>query len=265
MIFASDLDHTLIYSERFLPQIKNTPLTQTESGVYNSYMTAKAAKILFDLNSRLTFIPCTTRTVEQYRRVKFDALEPEWAIVSNGGNILHNNVVDKSYQAEIRRKLQHECTNAQKILKQFAELNPSAWTEPLREADEVFFYCIFNKEKMPRQEFEDFSAWAKGQNWNISLQGRKLYLVPGSVDKGAALLRLSQILQKQITFAAGDSLLDISLLELAPNAFVPVHGEVRHYFSASGHWQYTKKDGLLAGEEIVANIAAIVTKQIYNL
>jgi hydroxymethylpyrimidine pyrophosphatase-like HAD family hydrolase len=259
VIFASDLDHTLIYSERFLPEPSSFSLKQVEAGVAKSCMTQKAAQTLFQLSRALTFIPCTTRTIEQYKRIKFFKIEPEWAIVSNGANLLINNEVDQCHQKEIKRQLEDRCLNFTKILRQFAKLNPTTWTEPLRQADEVF-YCIFDQEKIPLPEFEDFSAWAQEQNWNISLQGRKLYLVPNVIDKGAALARLAQMLEKEIIFAAGDSLLDISLLEAAQNSFVPIHGEIRRHFPDSGRWQYTKSGGVLAGEEILENILDVLTR-----
>ena len=74
MMFASDLDGTLIYSKRrFGEETLNVSVRNVE--VYNgreiSFMTEKAIALLRELSDEMMFVPVTTRTVEQYNRSRY--------------------------------------------------------------------------------------------------------------------------------------------------------------------------------------------------
>lgn len=51
------------------------------------------------------FIPVTTRTIEQFQRITLfqNEIIPEYAITSNGGNILHNGKQDVTWNKEIKK------------------------------------------------------------------------------------------------------------------------------------------------------------------
>ena len=93
VIYASDLDNTLIFSEEFAQ--KNN--SETENEIVDTYKTghsvmSKAVRNkLRSLteNKSLQFVPVTTRDDKQYKRVNL-GVKPEYAIVANGGIILHN-------------------------------------------------------------------------------------------------------------------------------------------------------------------------------
>ena len=99
MIFASDLDRTLIYSNRLLTK-NHLPVPIRNVEVYNgreiSYMTEKAIALLRELADEMMFIPVTTRTVEQYHRIALfrEEIRPTYAITCNGGVVLNNGNVD---------------------------------------------------------------------------------------------------------------------------------------------------------------------------
>lgn len=279
MIFASDLDRTLIYSSKFISDYPS-PVKAVETGDYYSYMSAAAAELLKDLAGKLLFVPCTTRTVEQYRRIGFlhRELPCRYAVTSNGANILVDGVPDAAYRAGIMRDMARECAAGPDILKGFGRLSGAGWSGPMRHADEAFYYCIVERDKVPLQELAEFSNWAGKQNWHVSLQGRKLYLVPRVVNKWSALQRVARMAGDHRVVAAGDSLLDLPLVQGADYAISPAHGELyeqyngvsqycahesrqlhlQHHPYRQAHWIFTKSSGIAAGEEIIKTVLRFV-------
>lgn len=262
MLFASDLDQTLIYSVRafrLLPDHNPPALSAVETydGRDISYMTDQAIKHLLQFASRASFVPVTTRTIEQYQRISLfrDVIPSVYAVVSNGGNVLVNGMIDQGWNQRVKSNISKMCMCAQDILSQFAEISHSSWAGSLKLADDCFHYCIVERENIPTEELTSFSLWAKSQNWNISLQGRKLYLVPAVVNKWDAVLYVRNLLEEKMIISAGDSLLDLCMLERADYAIAPKHGEVWESYSKgmlpSLSVQFTNQAGILAAEEIL--------------
>jgi hydroxymethylpyrimidine pyrophosphatase-like HAD family hydrolase len=90
--------------------------------------------------------------------------------------------------------------------------------------------------------------------WSCSLQGRKIYLVPEKVSKGAAIEYVKEKLGSNYVFAAGDSLLDESLLLAADYAIAPCHGELGRTYATHPHFHFTNSRGALASEELLDRI-----------
>ncbi|MEG6521999.1 HAD family hydrolase [Desulfotomaculum sp. 1211_IL3151] len=259
MIFASDLDRTIIYSDKFLRDFSGE-VVAVEYGKYNSYMTKPASQLLKIINREITFVPCTTRTIEQYQRIQFFQREvtPKYAVVSNGANLLVDGNLDLDYQKSIAQALVNNCLASEDILKEFDKLNCGNWTQPMRHADGVFHYCIIERDKAPWQELNFFKKWAEDQRWEMSIQGRKLYLVPCVINKGAALRIISERIGEAAIFSAGDSLLDIPLIKEAQYRISPAHGELFEQCSSEKEWKFTKASGILAGEEILQQVYHMV-------
>ncbi|AGL00496.1 hypothetical protein [Desulfoscipio gibsoniae] len=278
MIFASDLDRTLIYSEKFLSDYP-APVKAVETGTYLSYMTVDAAGMLKVLADKLLLVPCTTRTVEQYRRIGFlqNELPCRCAVTSNGAHLLVDGSLDVTYRTGILQALANDCGAGPDILKGFSRLSADQWAGPMRHADEAFYYCIVERDQVPMQELAEFSSWAGKQNWYVSLQGRKLYLVPRVVNKWTALQRVAEMAGEDQVVAAGDSLLDLPLVLGADYAISPAHGELYEQYGGSQysayanqhpyphhrtyqqlHWVFTKSSGIAAGEEIIRTVLQLL-------
>ncbi|MGH3494495.1 MAG: hypothetical protein ACRDRL_27490, partial [Sciscionella sp.] len=86
----------------------------------------------------------------------------------------------------------------------------------------------------------------------MSLQDRKIYWLPNELTKYAAVAEIAHRIGASRILAAGDSLLDVDLLQRADAAIAPRHGELHSSgWSAAPHVRRTACSGLLAGEEIV--------------
>jgi len=107
-----------------------------------------------------------------------------------------------------------------------------------------------------------FCNWAREQYWEVSIQGRKLYLVPQLINKRTALTRVTEMTGKHNVIAAGDSLLDLPLLQGADYAFIPAHGELYEQLEyIPDNWLLTESSGLPAGEEILQAVIKVVKSQ----
>ena len=96
-IVHTDLDNTLIYSYKH--EIGG-PKTCVEiyQGREISFMTETSHRLLGQHSSkpRDLLLPTTTTTLEQYHRIDLGIGEPDYAIVSNGGELRANSNAQKS-------------------------------------------------------------------------------------------------------------------------------------------------------------------------
>jgi hypothetical protein len=269
MIFASDLDQTLIYSPKSFRLVEGQPMVAVSPvEMYErrhiSFMADEAMVKLQQIASNGLFVPATTRTIEQYKRISLfrEKIIPAYSVVSNGGNVLINGVVDLVWQKEIKMNVEQGCLCLEKMLESFNEIRHDSWADPVRIADGLFYYCVVQRDQVPLKELEAFSLWAEGQNWKVSLQGRKLYLVPQVVNKWTAVSYIRDLVQGGAVVAAGDSLLDLCMLEQADYAIAPRHGEIWESYSNSRlpmcNVKFTKQAGILATNEILDEVATYI-------
>ena len=83
LLFHADLDNTLIYSYR-----RNLGEHKVNVEIYDqrevSFMTKKTQELLKQVAKNTMFVPTTTRTIEQYKRIQLGIQEPKYALVCNG-------------------------------------------------------------------------------------------------------------------------------------------------------------------------------------
>ena len=99
----------------------------------------------------MLFVPVTTRTIEQYKRISLlkNIIIPEYAIVSNGGNILINGETDSYWAKIISFKIKSECISSKKVLERFNEIKNSEWVYKERQADNLFITLLLTKTIYP--------------------------------------------------------------------------------------------------------------------
>lgn len=265
MLFASDLDQTLIYSQRkvpnpeFYPHI--IPVEKLEDR-FISFMTQNALDLLKEIAQKGIFVPVTTRTKLQYQRISFSDynITPQYAVTSNGGKILYKGREDEDWTQLIFTG-KDKCLAEQDLIHRFNEIAHSSWVikDSGKLADNLFYYCLIERDKIPVTELAAFQLWAKENNWELSVQGRKLYLVPRNVTKKAAIQYIKEKEGLSYIAAAGDSLLDLEMLKFADLALAPAHGELYALFLQGildpETIRFTEKSGILAAEEILKNVS----------
>ncbi|MDN7241991.1 HAD hydrolase family protein [Planococcus sp. N028] len=262
LLFASDLDQTLIYSRNSMGEnITEIDLVEVEriNGKPQSYMTKKSQKALWELGTSAFFLPVTTRTQEQYERVTGifeNPVAPRFAVISNGAVILEDGEPVKEWSEEIREQCVSRKTVIEELLPLIERYFSEEWVLNIKQADGWFVYLIIDRTQFPEEKLEFYARLFREIGWAMSLQGRKLYFMPESITKARAMEYVKQRLNADYVMAAGDSLLDLDLLESADKGFLAVHGEaVKSKAAFSAHIQITERSGIEAGEEILAHVA----------
>jgi hydroxymethylpyrimidine pyrophosphatase-like HAD family hydrolase len=263
-LIACDLDQTLIYSERAfrLPEGAAAPdlvIAEYLDGAPLSYLTRTAARELRALASRVLVMPVTTRTLAQYARVNL-GFAPAYAIAANGGHLLVDGVADPDWADGVRVRLAASGLSLEAVRERAERLASGAagrWVRTIRDADELFVYLVATgRAAIP--DLSHLAAELSAGGWTLSVQGRKVYLVPAALTKEAAIVEVLRRTGRHRLAAAGDSLLDAGMLALAESGVRPAHGELHDQGVPLDGIAVTAQAGLLGGEAVVSHLAAMV-------
>lgn len=263
-LVASDLDRTLIYSPKAFwletedADAPSIVVSELWNGVPISFMTRESERLLLELRDRAAFVPVTTRTVAQYQRVQLPGGVPTFAVTSNGGEILVDGVPDAAWRDRVRDHLTEHTAPLSEMITLHDGFAASPWILKTNVADELFVYSIVDREAMPADWLDELEARCEQLGWTVSLQGRKLYCVPRTLTKHDAVAEVARRLGGAFVLAAGDSLLDQSMLETADAAFRPAHGELDEEGFVRDGLTITSSRGILAGEELLRLMTAAV-------
>jgi len=263
VLIASDLDRTLVYSRAaaVLAGAALPELTCVEHrfGEPVSFVTATAARQLARLAGEAVLAPVTTRTPEQLARVELPGPPPRFAVAANGGVLLEAGVPDLGWQRRVAAEVAGSATLSEVVSYVRQHCRP-AWTRQVREAAGLFCYAVLEDAGAPDGFVAEATGWAAQRGWLVTVQGRKLYWTPDGLTKAAAVDELADRIDAELVLAAGDSVLDRGLLEIADRGIVPAHGELAGSGWAAPGVARTTATGVLAGEEIVAWFAARVAE-----
>ncbi|MNI03406.1 Sucrose-6F-phosphate phosphohydrolase [compost metagenome] len=265
MIYASDLDQTLIYSLRSgrIDHI-DTNMTSAEriEEQVTSYISNRTLSDLLAISAKLTFVPVTTRTIAQYRRIHIfqNDIQPEYAVTSNGGNILINGEPDEEWNLSIQREVKTSSAPPEDVQAWFEQIANPQWVMKGSLCDGLFYSYLVHRDLIPEEPMMELVAKLQASGWSTSIQGRKVYLVPTGVNKRDAVAHLKERLGKQFVIASGDSLLDQCLLDFADQAIAPRHGELfrQEEKMASSKYTFTENSGIFAADEIVQYVHNIL-------
>jgi predicted mannosyl-3-phosphoglycerate phosphatase (HAD superfamily) len=253
-VVACDLDRTLIYSAKALyldgPDHEGPRLVVSElhESLPLSYMTREAEDLLLELLDHAFLVPVTTRTRAQFRRVQLPSTR--YAITTNGGVLLHHGEPDGDWAAQVRAAVDRSSAPLPEVLAHLSE-KPAPGVQRVRTAEDLFAYAIVERAELPEGYVARLTQWCAERGWVVSLQGRKLYCVPAPVTKEAAVEEVMDRVGASTLVAAGDSLLDRGLLEIADVALRPCHGELEAAGYVRDGLQVTDTPGVRAGEEIL--------------
>lgn len=216
MIFATDLDNTMIFSRRVVGDMaKSLHCVEFYRGKSITYMTHTAIEKLKTLMQQVYVIPVTTRSISQLSRIEFWS-STEYAITSNGGTILHYGVPLIQWEQHMQKILANY--DLQTVYHQFANL-PCLQSVP-RIVDGKFLFVKSGDVEACKQILQ---KELNPKIWQTSFQGNKIYAIPQGITKGLALRYLCEnILYPHLpVIAAGDSNLDISMLDYADYGIIP--------------------------------------------
>ena len=252
MLFATDLDRTVIHASRFLKAGLDATCVEYLDGREISYMTEKAQSLVETVKRTegLYLVPVTTRSRKQFERVQ-PFQDCPYAIVANGGIILKNGQPLTAWQDKMSRLRQNLHAEYEGILQSLEQLKPYLTKEPVL-VDDLFYFTkvVEDREVVERDLWPLLEELVAGRDWTFTIQGIKLYLLPSEVSKENALAYLVQELNQTSVITSGDGKLDAGFLALGNPAFIPERSEVLDYIAPGFSYQSVSQ-GLRGAEEIL--------------
>ncbi|MFB9377802.1 HAD family hydrolase [Kineococcus gynurae] len=262
LLAASDLDQTLIFSSRSArAETRSLVPVERYRDADISWVTPTAWHSLAALVRTGRFVPVTTRTPEQYLRVRWPGRPPEHAVTANGGIILRHGVPDPDWTAAVTARVgagapvEEVAGRLRDLTADLQAAVPGSADPTVRVVPGLFAYAVLREGQRPVLEgarLGELTAELLDLGYACSLQGRKLYAVPVGVTKSAAVGELVDRCGAAGFVAAGDSLLDVDLLRAARASRRPRHGELFLTGADVAGSELTAAAGAAAGEEIAA-------------
>lgn len=216
ILFACDLDNTLIHSHRC--KSEKDICVELLNGREQSFITPYARSLVEKIQSaeNVMLVPVTTRSVDQYRRIQWqENCAPELALVSNGSVMLRNGSIDDEWR---KKSIELTCPYEKELNRLCSRYSSYSCFKTVRIVDDMFLFAHCrdgeNTEKIAAGLAEDTML-------RTQYSGQKLYFFPPAADKGRAVRRLFQKLKFDEIIAAGDSVIDMPMLEEADRVLVP--------------------------------------------
>lgn len=231
LVYASDLDQTLIFSRKYLskyPCDDDLVCVERSDQKELSYISRKVQIALQELlqNTKVQFIPVTTRDIMRYRRLNLGtAIYPQYAIVANGGVILRNNRPIPEWSRLIKEYLNN--SEFSSVIHCCCEKFVTRST-PVSIIDSIMI--MFKVTDISEFDERVFDLKCQFPNWQFTRQGSKCYAIPKRITKGAALQWLSEQIGAEFVVATGDGAMDLSMLRIANIALVPDTSELDESF-----------------------------------
>lgn len=259
MIYATDLDRTVIFSSKFFsPSEKNVTCVEYKGNKEISYMYNEALDLLHKLMEKkdLFLIPVTTRSLEQYQRVT-PFQKCKYAIVANGGIMLYNGEVFKPWQEHIKEilcKYQEYDNDVVEKLQKYQDYFDS----DIRKVDDIFYFVKLQDNDDRNKELLKYLDIAIDKSlWNFTLQGLKLYIIPKEITKENALKFLKSYLNESFLITSGDGKLDKDFIMMGDIIFIPLCSEVLDYMSMENKAYHLVSEGLKGTIELFKAIQKI--------
>jgi hypothetical protein len=259
VLFASDLDRTLIYPLWTLSEQRRAsePVAEIYQGRPITTCSLETLRLLRHMGS--AFVPVTTRSIRQLQRIEpiWEIARRGWAICANGATLLHHGEPDPEWDADVEA-LCGACATPDEAREALhtalGPADPDGWLLRVRDCDQRFLYAICELEKIPGGTEEAATEAMGPLGWAAILHGRKLYLLPAGLTKLACVERLGA----STLLAAGDSMLDASLLVAADVAWVPSDAELVQSGAVPEGARVTRESNLGAAEEIAREALALM-------
>lgn len=204
ILFACDLDNTLIHSYKY--RRAGDICVEHYEGREQSFISPRTLELIKNFSEQNLFIPVTTRSIAQYRRIFWtEDFKPRYAVVTNGAYFLDGDN-QENFLREVATPYQDE------LNRQLAAADEKIFSIA-RIVDESFLFLKCRDDIEPAEISFD-------TNLTVEHFGKKIYLFPPELNKGEALKLLIKRFSPEKVFAAGDSSIDLPMLQLADVSFV---------------------------------------------
>ena len=225
IIIGVDLDRTLIYSNRFLEMhpisekskaISVEKTDKTESFISKSVVD-KINAISNAYQGQIIVVPVTSRSKQEYDRIKIPDLKFKYAITSAGGTILCDGVPSEDWVWHIDKLI--DLDGMDNLMHQLNALNCTNYKSKV--IDRVYVFSKVNNIREAKEELNTLRKCIRG--FDIQMDKHKIYATNSGINKGSALLWLKDRLGASSIITFGDSMMDIPMMSVADKAFTPTH------------------------------------------
>lgn len=212
VLFASDIDDTLIHSWR--KRIDADICVEYRENRPQGFIASSLREILASTREKMDLLPVTTRSVEQYQRIQWEMIFPvRHAIVSNGGVILGDTVLNKKWQTVILSSIKRALPVYSNIADALSRDGVSC-----RVTDGVLLRIPARHVPSDRL---DALLQSHGEVLYRFTNGNTHYLCPVGISKGLAVAFYLKKQSYDLVLSAGDSDVDVSMLHIADTPIVP--------------------------------------------
>ncbi len=216
ILFACDLDNTLIHSHT--KKAEGDICAEILDGREQSFMTPRAAALIRTLSETngIRLLPVTTRSIAQYLRIQWpEGCTPELALVCNGAILLRNGIPDETWLAASDAEIAPYRPELERLCDKYSG-NPAFKTVRIVDNMFLFVYCH------DRDAVADIAAaCSRDTALAVEYSGSKMYFFPEPANKGRSVSRFAAQFGVDSIVAAGDSMIDCSMLAIADLALVP--------------------------------------------
>lgn len=255
MVFATDLDRTMIYSNRFLTEQNMPNIMAMNDGKGYSFMTKKASELFEQIRNKINVVPCTSRSREQFLRLPMFK-NCKYAICDNGATVYINGKIDTQWNMVMRKNLdfcKEEMDNMKSLLEQQDFLD--------REVTYVDNFFLFTKAK----DIHKCSAFIKEHinkdKFYCLISDTKVYYIPNFISKKHALGYVLDKLKDNEVMVAGDSKIDFDMMDYATvQSFIPTHNDSMINLPSQNTEMFHKL-GIYAGEKILERVNKIILEK----
>lgn len=207
-----DLDGTILFSYRY--EIGEKVLVERYNGKELSYMPRGSYEFLQQMGDN-EFIPLTSRTIEQYERIRFfkDDRKPDFALVDNGGILLVNGEVDEEWRKMTHDMILKDISTMREMVNEIRKYGTVKWQD-----DMIIFLKLLREE-----DYGMIEKIVEKYRLMIFRHFTKVYICSKKLSKGNAVRRFMTTyipkIQKYYTddfiIVAGDTKVDLSMMESA--------------------------------------------------
>ena len=172
--------------------------------------------MLREISENVLVIPTTTRTREQFERIDLGIGSLKYSMVCNGGVLIVDGVEDEEWYKESQKLIEASYEELRKAVVLLEE-------DPNRSLDVRFLreLFVYTKSDKPLETMKMLEESLDTSVVDVMNNGVKIYVVPKNLSKGKAVERLKERLGATKVIAAGDSLFDISMLQIADIGIAP--------------------------------------------
>lgn len=246
----TDLDGTLIYSARHLGDEVDVTAVEHINGTPSAWMTTSAALALARLSISADVVPTSTRVLQQYLRLDLPWGMPKYAILANGGRILHDGNEDTGWAERVSDPSWGAGGSGNIAAALSRDLDGHPWVREVAHFDGIVCVTAQRGATPLPTDLTFIAGVAQDHGYRVYPQGRKTHLIPAHITKEAAAAEVAARLGATRTLAAGDHELDAGLMRWADAAIQPAHG-----VNVPGV-RVTTSAGVRAAEEILAFFAS---------